>query len=376
MNKAIGTSCIMLLTLSAASAGPFRWAPASALSATGGCQPYSFDWPGAIAVDQLDDIYIANGLDQSAVQILTPDGSLRTILNRYPDWTKRTPQLSLGYYGLNLAVDSAGHLYLAVKSRGTVEKLDANGTFTVVAGKPGDRRLVDGSASQARLDAPGALAVDNDGIIYVADTQVIREIRPDKSIITLAGNPRVPNPNPRVPYYADGRGMHVHFMSPNGMVSDGHGSVYVADGYDGGGDDPPSFIGLVRKITPGGTVETVAGSTDVPNGDFDGPEANGVLSDPLSIAIDPAGAIYMAEPLGGDNGDGAIRKIGTNGELSTVLQAADNYPNTEVHRPSSVAIDSKGVVFVVDDLGNLHESWLHRIIKGQVETLCENRSIK
>jgi hypothetical protein len=263
-----------------------------------------------------------------------------------------------------------------VKGRGTVERFNADGTFTVVAGKPGDRRLVDGSASQARLDTPDALAVDSRGIVYVADTRTIREIRRDGSITTLAGNPKATNPHPGVPYYADGRGMHAVFMSPNAIVTDDHGNVYVADGYDGAAEGTTSSMGLVRKIAQGGLVETVAGSVDVPNGDFDGAGAKATLSVPSSIAIDPAGEIYVAEPLGGDDGGGAIRKIDTNGDLSTFLQAAETYPNTEVHRPSSVAVDAKGVVYVVDNLGDLHESWLHRIINGRVQTLCDERPIK
>jgi len=65
------------------------------------------------------------------------------------------------------------------------------------------------------------------------------------AITTLAGNPLYFND------YLDGTGTGAHFSNPYGVAVDGSGNVYVAD----------TGNNAIRKITPGGMVTTLAGSS-------------------------------------------------------------------------------------------------------------------
>lgn len=97
-------------------------------------------------MDREHNIYIAEEAGPNVVQELTAGGTgiLRNVLSRRVE-----PIKSGHYFGLSLAIGPNGSLYLAIKRRGTVERLNENGTLTVVAGQPGDKELVDGPASEA-----------------------------------------------------------------------------------------------------------------------------------------------------------------------------------------------------------------------------------
>lgn len=376
MTKASFASAIaLLLGLPAiATAGSLNWGLAGSYPTKNGCQPISFDQPDAIAVDQSDDIYIANEAGPSAVQELAAGGTetIRTVLSRSIE-----PIKSGHYFGLSLAFGPKGALYLAVKDRGTVERLNANGTLTVVAGKPGNRELVDGPASKARLKAPNAIAIGPHGTIYVADTRTIRKIEPDGSVTTLAGNPYATNPHPvegGAPWYRDRRGRHAVFMSPNGIAVDGHGNLFSADGYAGEDEGQADDVGVIRKIARDGTVSTLAGSILFNGDDLDGVGANANFGDNIfGIALDRDGDIYITEPMAP-----SIRRVDSDGRVDTVIKAEGpgNDRSTGLINPTGIAVDSRGAIFVVDNYAiepvpAEPVDWLHRFVGGRLETLCK-----
>jgi sugar lactone lactonase YvrE len=103
-------------------------------------------------------------------------------------------------------------------------------------------------------------------------------------VTTLAGSP--------TPGKANGKGKAASFNFPNDVTVDSVGNVFVAD----------SANHLIRKITPDGTVSTIAG-TGQP-GDADGPAAQAQFRLPQGITVDSKGIIYVA-----DTGNNSIRKI-------------------------------------------------------------------
>jgi sugar lactone lactonase YvrE len=366
----VAIGCALLLVSSIAAAGPFHWATVGPFPVQATCQPYSFNLPDSIAVDKSDDIYIANEAGPNAVEELTVDGDLHTVLDR-----RSEPIRSGDYYGLRLAIGAGGNLYMAVKGRGTVERLNANGTLTIVAGKPGDFRLVDGPGASGRLKAPNAIAIDRD-IIYVADTRTLRKITPDGAITTLAGRP-IAKSGSADTYYHDGRGSRAIFMSPNGIAVGAHGNLYVADGYDDSSERQGQYIGLLREVTPAGVVRTSAGNTFGTGDDADGVGVNAMFSYTSGVARDSLGELYVSEPAGGECG--AIRKVDTDGGVSTVARG-ECRSHTDIKYPSAIATNVEGIVFVIDDPEGFwgidgppqpQENWLHRIKNGTVETLCK-----
>ncbi len=97
----------------------------------------------------------------------------------------------------------------------------------------------------ARFQLPMGLAIDSADNLYVADQggDTIRKITPGALVTTLAGKGKVSGTN-------DGVGGNARFTGPEGVAVDRAGNVYVSDS----GND------MVRKITPGGVVTTLAGN--------------------------------------------------------------------------------------------------------------------
>ncbi len=114
------------------------------------------------------------------------------------------------------------------------------------------------------------------------------------------------------------------FNSPIGIaINPATGNIYVAE----------SQNQLIRKITPGGIVSTLAGATT--NGFLDGVGAAARFYGPQGLACDSNGNIYVA-----DTSNSAIRKITPAGSVSTLA--------TGLLGPKWIAVDAYNNVFVAD----------------------------
>ncbi|MBS1528199.1 MAG: hypothetical protein JST19_21315, partial [Bacteroidetes bacterium] len=142
--------------------------------------------------------------------------------------------------------------------------------------------------------------------------------------------------------YADGTGGGALFNGPGGIATDAQGNVYVSD----------SFNNLVRKITPGGVVTTIAGNGTP--GYADGPAASAEFYGPQGLAVDGQGNVFVA-----DFGNNVIRKISTDGTVSTfcgnTTAGAVNGTATasEFNGPYGIAFDKSGNLYVADDNNNM-----------------------
>jgi sugar lactone lactonase YvrE len=139
----------------------------------------------------------------------------------------------------------------------------------------------DGTGSAARFAWPQGVAVDGSGTVYVADTGnvTIRKVTPAGVVSTLAGTAGYLG-------NSDGTGAAAHFNTPANLATDAAGNIYVTDRENH----------ILRKVTPTGTVTTVAGtagSATVVSGLLPGR-----LSFPQGIAVTPAGDLVVTSSNG------------------------------------------------------------------------------
>jgi sugar lactone lactonase YvrE len=252
-----------------------------------------------------------------------------------------------------VAVGDDFSVYVSDMKNSTIRRISPSGEVSTVAGKAGEEGTADGPAGEARFRLPEGVAVGPDGTLYVADTYnfTVRKITRDGIVRTLAGQAGSPGD-------ADGRGTQARFNMPMGVAVDGAGNVYVADAdYDG----TPTGNCLVRKISPDGTVSTLAGRSGSPGG-ADGRASEARFKKCVGIAATRDGTVYLA-----DTGAHTIRRITPDGRVSTLGgsfqqggRADGTGPEARFLNPQGLAIDERGVLYVADT-GN------HLIRKGVPE---------
>ncbi|WP_443055927.1 NHL domain-containing protein, partial [Streptomyces sp. IBSBF 3136] len=166
---------------------------------------------------------------------------------------------------------------------------------TGAAGSAGDKER----ASLAQLNRPYGMAMDSAGAVYVCEFagHRVRKITTDGRISTVAGTGRAG-------FSGDnGPGVAAQLNSPREVVVDAAGVVYITDAGNH----------RVRKITPDGTITTVAGTGAAAFGGDGGPATAARLNGPFGVAVDSTGILYFS-----DSNSHRIRRVTPDGTISTV----------------------------------------------------------
>ena len=137
------------------------------------------------------------------------------------------------------------------------------------------------------------------------------------------------------PGSSNGTGSAASFSQTIALAADGSGTVYVAD----------QLNEVIRKITPTGLVTTFAGSGTAGYADGTGTAAS--FSYPSGVATDAAGNVYVA-----DKNNGYIRKITTNGTVSTLTVDGSGNP-LAYGNPYYITLDASGNIFFSDNQGSI-----------------------
>ncbi len=198
-----------------------------------------------------------------------------------------------------------------------------------------------GQANLAQFDNPYSTCVDTLGNVYIADAgnNRIRKISNSGIISTIAG---IGTPG----FSGDGgSATSAQLNGPYNICIDRYGNLYIIDGQV-----------RIRKVTPSGTISTIAG-TGISGFSGDGglattAEFNGANG----IAVDTSGNIYVT-----DYNNNRIRKINPAGIITTIAgNGTSGYTgdggsatSAEISWVAGIAVDLSGNVFITDNLNNV-----------------------
>jgi sugar lactone lactonase YvrE len=277
-----------------------------------------------VAVDDDDRVFFSDGTGDS-VRLIDADGSLKTIASDL-DTPSGLAFERGGWFG-------DGSLIVANTGGHTIVRIDiGTGRPDLVAGAPGQSGFADGGANQARFNGAVGVAVNKDGVIFVADTynDCIRAIE-DGRVRTIAGGGE--------PGFRDGRGAEARFDTPCGIAVVADGSLLVAD----------TGNHRIRRVTPDGDVTTIAGTGEPEH--RDGKLAEAAFCEPMGIAARRDGMIFVTCAR-----ESSVRMIDLNDQAVTTV-AGGGFPGrlmdgeiakAKLNRPSSLAFASNDALVFAD----------------------------
>jgi uncharacterized protein (TIGR03437 family) len=356
--------------------------------------------PYGLALDSAGNLYVAD-FGNERVRKIAPDGTITTIAGTgqkasSPDG----PPLSTSLLSpRNVAVDTAGNLYIAEYEGHRVRRLTPGGmTLTTVAGTGEAAFFGDGGlATLAQLKYPAGMAFDRAGALYIADSgnNVVRKIVAGGVIVTVMGQPPgtmlgvPPGPllgkNPASLYtpialaldvagtiYEGDVGSHtVGAYTPvgkwityvggggtlcapasaacamlkfvNDLAGDGNGNLWIADGV------------RVWKVDSAGTIQLVAGDGYQHALGDGGPAMAANLYQPSGVTLDGVGNLFIA-----DTGTERVRQVAPGGTITTLAgtgvpaagQVGGAAANAALSGPAGVTIDAAGNVIIADTVND------------------------
>jgi sugar lactone lactonase YvrE len=299
-----------------------------------------FYGPYGVAADSLGNIYVADERN-NRIRLVTSAGLVSTLAGGTDIvglfYANGNGSAARFFYPTGVALDAKSNVYVADLGNNRIRMVAPSGLVSTLAGN-GSEAYADGALTAAAFNTPGSVALDGQQNVYVADINDnrIRKITPAGLVNTLAGSGASNGPGG----YADGIGTTAKFNAPGGLAVDAQGNIYVAD----------MANDRIRKVTPQGVVTTLAGSGTA--GYADGNAAIAQFSYPMGVVLDKLGDVYV-----GDAGNASIRMITPSGLVTTIAgngaagYTDGNGPVAQFNQPSGIAIDIQGNLYV-GDYGN------------------------
>lgn len=301
-----------------------------------GAAPASrFSDPYGVAIGPRGAIYVADGGEANRIRVVQPDGAVSTLAGGKEGFIDGLGTAAAFNTPSAIALDHLGNLYVADTGNHAIRRIAPDGAVTTLAGN-GSPGYVDGIGRAAQFNGPVGIAVDDAGIVYVADTynDRIRRIAQDGTVTTLAGTGK--------PNLFDGPGTAAAFDTPSALAVDHDGNLYIAD----------TGNNAVRRLRPDGTVDTLALPPEA--------ERRPALRRPVGLAVTRDGYLYIVASAGG-----RILQMTPMGEFRP-LEDADHplEPNgfgsdgtVQLNGPRGIAVARDGSLVVAD--ANAHR--LHRL---------------
>ncbi len=316
--------------------------------------------PVAVTTDATGNVFLTDQVNYRIREINT-SGIINTVAgNGSPGFSGDGGPATAGeiFMAVGTAVDAAGNLYIADQSNNRIRKVTTSGIISTIAGCSLTSIGDGGPATAGQLMKPQDVAFDAAGNVYIADVMDnrIRKVSTSGIITTFAGNGVAA-------FSGDGGPATAASLNyPNSLAVDGAGNLIITD----------NLNFRIRVVNTAGIISTYAGTGSYPyNGD--GGPATAANMDPVGVAVDGSGNIYIS-----DRANLRIRKVNTSGIISTIAgtgyfgHSADGIPATNAGLDNNlfgIASDVAGNVYIAEN-GN------HKIrkidIAGTITTVAGN----
>ncbi|HEV2721626.1 MAG TPA: hypothetical protein VG323_16525, partial [Thermoanaerobaculia bacterium] len=291
-------------------------------------------------------------IDSHAIRKISTSGAVSTVagiakidpLNSYVDGAASVARFDNPQ---GLGIDAAGNLYVAESGAHTIRKVAPNGTVSTFAGARNAKGRADGSLTQARFSTPNDVIVDRDGTMYVSDDCTIRKITTDGNVTTLLGKP-IP-PAIGCTDNVDGPWVTAKLNGPSHLALDASGNLYFTTSLLFGTASVRSTANTIRKLTPG-FVTTVAGDNAPRQAYRDARGTSASFYNLGGLAIDAAGNIFATEFLAE-----TIRKVSPDGLVTTIAGTPFDFgtsdataENARFLSPFAITFDAAGTLYVAE----------------------------
>ncbi|MCI5193972.1 MAG: hypothetical protein D3915_12750 [Candidatus Electrothrix sp. AU1_5] len=300
----------------------------------------TIDQPDDVSVDRFGNVFIADRSNHRIRKVDT-NGIITTVVGTgssgYNGDDIPAIEAKISYPD-DVVVDQLGNIFIADTGNNRIRKVDTNGIITTVAGNGIEGDGGDGGlAIEAELETPYEVAVDEVGNIFIVNVigyynDSIRKVDTNGIITTVAGGGSSTGDNiPAVQAK----------IRAAGIIVDQAGNFLIAD----------PVHDRIRKVNSSGIITTIAGTGSSGYSGDGGPAIEARLNSPTDVALDQAGNLFIC-----DEYNSRIRKIDPNGIITTVAgngssgYAGDGGSAIEasLDDPIEVAVDQLGNIFMAE----------------------------
>ena len=241
-----------------------------------------------------------------------------------------------------VAISNQGYLYIANEKNYRVRMVDPKGIISTVMGTGNsDMQSQDRLAVETNIENAYGVATDKDDNLYVMSRghSKIFKVGNDGMAQRIVGSGEMG-------FGGDGGpAIDAKISFANHLVVGSKGNLFIAD----------TGNNRIRKVSPNGIITTIAGSGEMGFGGDGGPAVKAQFAYPVAIAIDGQDNLYIA-----DFNNHRIRKVSTDGIITSIAGTGesefngDDMPALEsnIGEPCGVVVDRSGYIYIGDQLNN------------------------
>lgn len=293
----------------------------------------NLNFPTSVVVDSAGNLFITDSFHNRVRKVDAVSKMISTVAgNGTPDFTgDGSLATSSGLRPIDVIVDGTGNLVIATdEDNNRIFKVDSQTQRILTLAGTGKVDFDgDNFLATSAVVSPINLSFDNNGNLLIADrfTNRIRRVDASTGIITSVAGCTQDNGN-----CPDDGTMATNInLSPTDVVVDKLGNILIAE----------SDNNIIRQVDSNQNIKIIAGTGEAGFSGDGGLATKAKLSSPTSIIVDKSGNILIA-----DSDNGRIRKIDSNGVITTLIDKAGEFP-------ISITLDGSGNLFIADAFDNI-----------------------